>query len=90
MLREFVTRPLQLGADGQKQLQDPAAMDLLLGFETSPGTHGNSWRSAEGVLQLFRQKAGRDVLNFCEPCHVGGCQHYGPFLGPYKNTAPII
>ena len=22
--------------------------------------------------------------------HVGGCQNYGPFLGPYYNTAPII
>ena len=20
---------------------------------------------------------------------VGGCQNYGPFLGPYYNTAPI-
>ena len=22
--------------------------------------------------------------------HMGGCQKYGPFLGPYYNTAPII
>ena len=22
--------------------------------------------------------------------HVGGCQNYGPFLGPYYNTAPNI
>ena len=22
--------------------------------------------------------------------HLGGCQNYGPFLGPYYNTAPII
>ena len=22
--------------------------------------------------------------------HVGGCQNYGPFLGPYHNTAPNI
>ena len=22
--------------------------------------------------------------------HMGGCQNYGPFLGPYYNTAPII
>ena len=21
---------------------------------------------------------------------MGGCQKYGPFLGPYYNTAPII
>ena len=21
---------------------------------------------------------------------MGGCQNYGPFLGPYYNTAPII
>ena len=26
------------------------------------------------------------------PVHIymGGCQNYGPFLGPYYNTAPII
>ena len=22
--------------------------------------------------------------------HMGGCQKYGPFLGPYYNTAPNI
>ena len=22
--------------------------------------------------------------------HIGGCQNYGPFLGPYYSTAPII
>ena len=22
--------------------------------------------------------------------YVGGCQNYGPFLGPYYNAAPII
>ena len=22
--------------------------------------------------------------------HASGCQNYGPFLGPYSNTAPII
>ena len=22
--------------------------------------------------------------------HVDGCQNYGPFLGPYYNTAPNI
>ena len=22
--------------------------------------------------------------------HMGGCQNYGPFLGPYYKTAPII
>ena len=22
--------------------------------------------------------------------HMGGCQDYGPFLGPYYNTAPIL
>ena len=22
--------------------------------------------------------------------HMGGCQNYGPFLGPYYNTAPTI
>ena len=26
------------------------------------------------------------------PVHIymGGCQNYGPFLGPYYNTAPTI
>ena len=22
--------------------------------------------------------------------HMGGCQNYGPFLGPYYSTAPMI
>ena len=22
--------------------------------------------------------------------YLGGCQNYGPFLGPYYNAAPII
>ena len=22
--------------------------------------------------------------------YMGGCQIYGPFLGPYYNTAPIV
>ena len=22
--------------------------------------------------------------------HMGGCQNYGPFLGPYYDTAPSI
>ena len=27
----------------------------------------------------------------CNPnSYMGGCQDYGPFLGPYYNTAPII
>ena len=21
-------------------------------------------------------------------CHMGDCQNYGPFLGPYENTGP--
>ena len=24
------------------------------------------------------------------PTQMGGCRNYGPFLGPYYNTAPII
>ena len=28
---------------------------------------------------------------FCSGCsYIGGCQNYGPFLGPYYNTAPNI
>ena len=30
------------------------------------------------------------LCTFNIPTHVGGCQNYGPFLGPYYNTAPII
>ena len=26
----------------------------------------------------------------CKSCYMGGCQNYGPFLGPYYNTAPNI
>ena len=30
------------------------------------------------------------LCTFNIPTHVGGCQNYGPFWGPYYNTAPII
>ena len=29
-------------------------------------------------------------LGFRVGIYMGGCQNYGPFLGPYYNTAPII
>ena len=32
----------------------------------------------------MRDNAGRLCVD------MGGCQNYGPFLGPYYNTAPII
>ena len=26
----------------------------------------------------------------CRTSHMGGCQNYGPFLGPYYNTGPNL
>ena len=43
--------------------------------------------TTEGVLCKARTLS-RDLLNSCT--HMGGCQNYGPFLGPQFHTAPII
>ena len=38
-----------------------------------------------------KPKARDEGLKFQNPWKdVGGCQNYGPFLGPYYNTAPTI
>ena len=44
-------------------------------------------RSLEGVVDSWGGvEVGLRVYKF----KMGGCQNYGPFLGPYYNTAPII
>ena len=30
------------------------------------------------------------TANVMGPTYMGSCQNYGPFLGPFHNTAPII
>ena len=35
-------------------------------------------------------RPGTSFLGVTVQDPMGGCQNYGPFLGPYYNTAPII
>ena len=42
--------------------------------------------SGGGVLKREREGA-RERERWI---HMGGCQNYGPFLGPYYSTAPNI
>ena len=43
-----------------------------------------------GNITDMKESCGR-VLLVLEPLYyMGGCQNYGPFLGPYYSTAPII
>ena len=51
-------------------------------LEFGPGAERavESTRATESLRRLF---------GFLES-HLGGCQNYGPFWGPYYNTAPII
>ena len=37
-----------------------------------------------------RQHPVRCVIFLVKRLCLGGCQNYGPFSGPYYNTAPII
>ena len=60
-------------------------------FRSRPSEH---WKSALGadILHTFVPEP-KDTLNHhtnLKSQHMGGCQNYGPFLGPYYNTAPII
>ena len=51
------------------------------------------------MLALLLELVGRplpltaevlDVYVSFRALHMGGCQNYGPLLGPYYNTAPTI
>ena len=42
------------------------------------------WNGERWALWMPEGQAGSSGV------HMGGCQNYGPFLGPYYNTAHII
>ena len=44
----------------------------------------------EGFGRIRFRKHTLEAFFASAPPYVGGCQNYGPFLGPYYNTAPII
>ena len=67
---------------------------MVVGLQKSPEKNG-----AIGVLKAFVTEKDRWAVEFAsgttnnfkiENLQVGGCQNYGPFLDPYKNTAPHI
>ena len=39
---------------------------------------------------LLREAGLQGFINGLSGFHRGGCQNYGPFLGPYFHMAPII
>ena len=50
---------------------------------------GISWHTCPAHLFVAFDQFTFNTASFL-PCHshMGGCQNYGPFLGPYYNTAP--
>ena len=46
--------------------------------------------SAELNYQSARKPVSLQAPYRCIYIYMGGCQNYGPFLGPYYNTAPNI
>ena len=38
------------------------------------------------IIRILEEQPLQGLYNL----DIGGCQNYGPFLGPYYNTAPII
>ena len=48
--------------------------------------------AASWVLTAVPEAQSKPDMNPPAPCilHLGGCQNYGPFLGPYCDTAPSI
>ena len=52
---------------------------------------GNSGRRAARLSRKVLLGVPRSLLPFSLGyMHAGGCQNYGPFLGPHYNTAPMI
>ena len=49
-----------------------------------------SFKTHSPTQHLAAGEAGRRLSFGGMQFHVGGCQNYGPFLGPHYNTAPII
>ena len=45
-----------------------------------------------GSIGAILGNNGKENGNYCSMLglYMGGCQNYGPFLGPYYNTAPNI
>ena len=50
----------------------------------------NCGASGFGEFRLRALDFRATTHNASKDRHVGGCQNYGSFLGPYYNTAPII
>ena len=48
-------------------------------------TARESRRLLDGGAKLMTKTLRPSAQNY-----MGGCQNYGPFLGPHYNTAPII
>ena len=51
---------------------------------------GNSKCSNSRYMNQLPAYASQNCPALDPNPHMGGCQNYGPFLGPYYNTAPII
>ena len=52
--------------------------------------HGSTSRNSEVPSKRVR-RAYKEVIGiYARWIYMGGCQNYGPFLGPYYNTAPNI
>ena len=53
-----------------------------------------AFRAKARIVFLGSLASGLEVWScgvlWFRDCNMGGCQNYGPFLGPYYNTAPII
>ena len=52
--------------------------------------HGFRRIGARIPYTLPQGRKDTNVPTFRLLLYMGGCQNYGPFLGPYYNTAPII
>ena len=67
-----------------------------LAFKRGYNGTGSVWkpcvppdRSTPPVEERIAQTARTGGISDTQ-LHIGGCQNYGPFLGPCYNTAPII
>ena len=64
----------------------------LLRRSISGRSHAHDTPSPQELRQPYWAPLQRDVwdIPILIVTYVGGCQNYGPLLGPYYNTAPII
>ena len=72
----------------ERKHQDPytAVSGLLSGMDSSFQGDSIQLEAAAGAADEIVSVQSRTVNLY----HMGSCQNYGPFLGPYYNTAPII